>query len=146
MKKKILLFLVLILTVFLIIGCKKTEEEPQTDQDIKTPEQSQESIGQEQGEEGKILNLLRCSDNRIEAELYNSKEDSLIIGEDIKIIVRGLIVPMPDCDKNTIEPGESVYCTDITGKYKIKDGINRVQANLLRERAVEDIDCSIETS
>ncbi|MBD3354564.1 hypothetical protein GF361_01105 [Candidatus Woesearchaeota archaeon] len=142
MKKKTWLFLILILTVFLIMGCKK-EQEPQTDQEIKTPEQTQESVEQEQGEEGKILNLLRCSDNRIEAELYNNREEPLVIGEDIKIIIRGLIVPIPDCDNTTIKPGETVYCSDITGKYKIKDGINRVQANLLRERAIEDIDCSL---
>ena len=59
------------------------------------------------------------------------------------MIINGLVVVDPECDKLTIAPGESVYCSDISGHYAIRQGeVNRIQINMERQRGISDVKCA----
>ena len=89
-----------------------------------------------------MISEARCIDNNIEVVLTNPTEKVLTFAKDAKIIINGLVVVDPECDKLTLEPGESTYCTDISGHLAIRQGaVNRIQVNMFSERGLSDIKC-----
>ncbi len=138
--KKLILFCILTIALLLFAGCKKAEEEP-------APPALPEPViiveePTEEAEPGKMLSELRCIDGAIEAVVTNTGETEAAIGDDIKVMINGLLIVDPECDKYILAPGESTYCKDISGHIKIRTGKeNRIQLNALRERALEVIDC-----
>ncbi len=137
----------LVLLVILIYGCapidKKAPEIKTTESDIEPglppvlPELQQTETAKE------ILSELKCINNtRIEGVITNIQEQSLTFTKDLKVIVNGLIVIDPECDKTTLEPGESTFCADLSGHYNVRaDRVNTIKISLLRENVIEDIEC-----
>jgi hypothetical protein len=96
----------------------------------------------EQGKEGKLISYIRCHPDGIEAVIQNTGDDEVTIGKDIKVMINGLLTSSSECDKLVLAPGESTYCKDITGPISHKKGkVNKIQLNLLHDRAIEEIDC-----
>ncbi|MEE9525364.1 MAG: hypothetical protein V3V78_02035 [Candidatus Woesearchaeota archaeon] len=134
--KKILIC-TLIITILLITGCKKAEEDI-----FEVPEQIIPEE-QEQIEEVKMLELLRCSNGAIEAVVTNTGTEAVTLAKDVKVLVNGLLVVDPACENLTISPGESTYCQDISGHLATRTGkVNTVVTNAKHERAIEYIDCA----
>ena len=144
--KKLILICILITALLLIGGCKKAvDEQPVTEPSVPVVVEPQEGEGNgaEAAEPGKILSALKCLDGAIEGIVTNTGDKELTLAKDIKVLINGLIVVDPECDKLVLAPGESVYCRDLSGHYAIRKGqVNRVQLNLLGERAVEVVDCA----
>ena len=143
--KKIILFLILA-SIILIIGCKEeiVEEEGTAEEAAPPvpPEMAEEAAEPEEPAAVEILSGLRCMDNKIEATITNTKADALEITKDVKVVVNGLVVIDPECDTLILQPGESTYCSDVTGHYAIRQGkVNTVQLNLKGESIVEYVDC-----
>ena len=147
--KKLILVLILAICLILVGGCKK--EVPVTPSEAAAPEEAAtpptppemaETAAPETPAE--ILSGLRCiGNNTIEATIANTKDTALELTKDIKIMLNGIIVIDPECDKLTLNPGESVYCKDITGHIPIRQGkINTIQLNLAGERITGEVSCS----
>lgn len=124
--KKLIFVLILAMCLILVGGCKK--EVPATPSGAVTPEETaappapQETAETAaQAKPAEMLSGLRCIDNNtIEATIANTKDTALELTKDIKIMLNGMIVIDPECDKLTLNPGESVYCKDITGHIPIR--------------------------
>ncbi|MBR9691829.1 hypothetical protein GOV06_03495 [Candidatus Woesearchaeota archaeon] len=128
----------------LLIGCKQAEQvETQPDVPVEVP--AQEGNGAEDAEPGKIISSMKCVEDRIQAVIKNTGDTEATMVKDIKVILNGLLVVDPVCEKLTLAPGEETQCQDISGHIAIRTGkVNSVQINLLRDRAIEYVDCSEE--
>ena len=122
-----------------------TEPEPEiTEPEVTLPE-SEIPPAPIETMKGKLemITEARCFDNRIEVVLTNPTDETLTLAKDAKVILNGLVVVDPECDKLEIAPKESVYCSDISGHYAIRQGeVNRIQVNMKSERGLSDVDCS----
>lgn len=146
--KKSTIFLILVIALLIVSGCNKKAEDiqttesavPDTDNVPPSPPGFEDTAATAQVE---TLELIRCTDNKIEAMITNNNDMDIEITKDVKIIINGLVVVDPECDKMLLKPGESTTCADITGHYPIRTGkINKVQLNLHDEKIDKDIDCS----
>jgi len=134
--KKIILFFVLALALFMISAC--TEQEGPKDTEVDTPPE----IPEDTETPTEMLSGLRCIDDKIEAVIVNTGDAAVVLAEDIKILANGLIVVDPECDKLTLEAGESTVCSDITGHFNIRAGkTNSIQLNLAGSRIIKYVDC-----
>jgi len=136
--------LIAVLFIFLFfIGCKAGEkgvEEPETTisepitQQVDQQPQAAAEIEQEAGEPepakeqpqvteiSKIPEMpisdLKCVDDRIEAVITNIADETITVAKDVKIIIHGKFIVHPSfiqCEKDSLEPGESMYCPSIVG-------------------------------
>ncbi len=155
--KKIILFCILAISLLLITACKKTVEEPVIEEPVIEEPVVEEPVIEEPAEPQltgesdvvetitpglEIISGARCLNAHIEAVLTNPTEETLTIGKDAKIIINGLLSAYPVCDSNTIAPGESVYCEDITGPLTVRKGqLVKIQVNMKTERSVSIVDC-----
>ena len=158
MKK--ILFVVLAMSLLLLAACKapveETVEEPVVEAPVVESPVVEEPVAEPEltGEpapvetvtpELEMFSEARCLDEHIEAVLTNPTEETLTIGKDAKIIINGLLSSYPVCDQETIAPGESVYCEDITGPLTIRKGqVIKIQVNMKTERSVSVVDCTDE--
>ena len=140
--KKLILFLALA-ALLVFAGCKTAEEKVETPEAptvVETPETSEPAV-----ESGKLLSAVRCADSKIQGVVTNTLDSEVTLGNDIKILINGLLIVDPVCDSLTLAQGESTFCDDLSGHIAIRAGkINRVQLNAFSERAYEEVDCAAE--
>ena len=142
--KKILFFILAI--VLLLTACKIAEipeetAEAESEEPAVAEEVIEETIVQEPS--AVILSGLKCIDDKIEGVITNTQDQAAGLNKEIKIIINGLIVIDPECDKATLEAGESTVCSDLSGHFPIRTGkVNTIKLNLLRESVIEYVDCA----
>lgn len=148
--------LILILSLLLLAACKPNIETPPpaptppvetapvappTPPPVETPESNITIRTQTASTE--LITEARCVSNSIEAVLNNPSDQEITLIKDMQIVINGLVVSHPDCDKNTIAAGESVYCRSIGGSLSIKKGAkNIVLINFLKTRNEYIVDCT----
>lgn len=163
MKLLKILFVLMVISLFVMSGCKKDQPAQETPvQTVPTAPASQAPAQETpslpasavpeapvqtiETTEGKMLEMItqaRCLENRIEVVLTNPTDATLTLAKDAKVIMNGLTVVDPECDKLVIAPGESVYCADISGHYSIRNGeMNKIQVNMKAERGLSEVDCT----
>lgn len=144
--KKILFFILAI--VLLLTACKIAEIQSEVAEEItEEPTEAEEVIEETiiQEPSAAILSGLKCIDDKIEGVITNTQDQAAELNKEIKVIINGLIVIDPECDKSTLEPGESTVCSDLSGHFTIRTGkVNTVKLNLLRESVIEYVDCAEE--
>lgn len=150
--KKTVIFCILLLTVVLLIGCKKTTvysgEDQETEAQPETPPAAEEPVIEQPApietlSEIEMVREARCIDGKIEAVLTNPTEEVITLGANAKVIINGLIIVDPECDDLELEPGEMTFCTDISGHIEPRVGTtNKVQINMMSERSLSVIDCT----
>jgi archaellum component FlaF (FlaF/FlaG flagellin family) len=154
--KKYLFLVILALLVLCLAGCKKAAVEekaaptaptvpeptpPQPPVTAVIPEETTEATVQT-STKLEMVSEARCAANKIELRLTNPTQQTLTLGKDAKIILNGLVVTDPECDKLVVAPGESVFCSDISGHLSTKTGeLNKVQINMGTERSTSEVDC-----
>jgi hypothetical protein len=127
MRKAVLLLCILALGIlFLLGGCKAPEEEAEVPEaEVEVPEvEAEEGLPAEVEQEvaaGAWLAGVACAEGRISAVITNQEGRDMEITKDIKLLIRGLVVTRPDCDKMTLAPGESAICDDISGGFPLAD-------------------------
>lgn len=158
MMKKLILISILVIIV-LISGCKKempaapetppaipSGQEtpppiPETDLTNETPA-TPEAPMEVKTPGLEMVSQARCIDNKIGLVVTNPTNQTLTLAKDAKVIVNGLTVIDPECDKMEIKPGESVFCADISGHYATRTGEqNRIQINMFSERSMTVVNC-----
>ena len=124
--KKIILFCILtILTIALLLinGCKSEEE------DLTPPSLPEETPIEPTAPIETLTDLEMIS-------------QAITLARDAILHINGLIVAYPDCDKFTIAPGESVFCSDISGVLAIRQGAkNRIQISMKSQRSTSIVSC-----
>jgi len=55
----------------------------------------------------------------IEAVLTNTYNETLTIGDDIKLFYINYFISNPGCEKTELAPGESTKCTNLNGNYRV---------------------------
>ena len=139
--KKIILFM--IIALLLVSGCKKAEKEEVGQPPFPIEEPELEEAPVETISELEMISEARCIDNKIELVLTNPTDETFILGNTAKIIINGLIIVDPECDKLEIAPGESIYCADLSGHIAIRTGAkNTIQVNMKMERGLSVVDCA----
>ena len=142
-----------LLLMLVLIGCKRevepevvVEAPPAVEEVIVIPEEP--AVPEAPVEVKTVLDMIseaRCLDNKIEVLLTNPTDETITLARDAKVIINGLIVIDPECDKLTLAPGESTFCTDISGHFSIRTGEkNRIQINMRSERGLSIVDCEEE--
>jgi len=136
----------LVTAILVLSGCAvKKEEQPITQPSIPVVEPTQEmpASGSEAAEKGKALSEVSCVDGNIQAKVTNTGAADAALAKEIKVLVNGLLVVDPECDKATLAAGESTLCTDLSGHLSVREGkLNTVQINLANDRAVEYVMCT----
>lgn len=91
-----------------------------------------------------MVSQLRCIGDRIELFLTNPTDDTLILADNIKIHLNGMIVVDPKCSRYTLMPGKKVFCSDISGHLAIKEGKkNLIQIDMGSEKKSFKVNCDI---
>jgi hypothetical protein len=125
MRKAVLLLCILALGIlFLLGGCKAPEEEvvaPEAEVEVPAAEAEEglPAAVEQEVAAGAWLAGVACADNKVSAVITNQEGREMTIVKDIKILIRGLVVTRPDCDKMTLAPGESAICDDISGGFPL---------------------------
>jgi hypothetical protein len=155
------LLIIIITTLFLISGCKEVETritghavyEPEAipaedaAETTEITETTEHVIEKQEGEYSipvvDSVSAVRCVDNKIELLLTNPTDKTLTLARDIIVHVNGMIVVDPECDRDTLMPGRSVYCSDISGHLAIRQGKkNRVKIDMDPDRSDIVVDCN----
>jgi hypothetical protein len=113
----------------------------------ETAETTENTIEKQEGEYSipvvDAVSSVKCIDNKIELLLTNPTDKALTLARDIRVHVNGMIVVDPECDRNTLMPDRSVYCSDISGHLAIKNGKeNRVTIDMGSDRSDIVVDCN----
>lgn len=159
------LFAILFLSLFLF-GCKAPEptiinqtttpeEQPveTSEQTIEEPYEqpvvdvvpSEPSTTITVGVSGETLSQVKCVGDKIEGVVTNKADKQVDILKEASVVFRGVLIVNPslmECEKTTLNPGESTYCGSLVGKYPVSEK-NRFIFRItgLEEGVVKVIDC-----
>ena len=123
---------VIVVVVLLVINRQPPEEappavpapapapEPEPEPVLPEPEVPTEYVGAE------LVSNAVCANGKIGAIITNVGEDTVSIGKDLKILMRGLVIKEPGCDKDELAPGEQTTCTTLNGVFPVIDGKNEI--------------------
>lgn len=138
--KKLMSVLLIVVMVFFVVGCGKEEAkesyfddsnkltgaavaEPAKEEVKAADPLVEEETADEEVVEGTTASGPICKDNAIEMDVTNpSNELTVTLGLKAFVFINGVKVAVPDCDKLTLAPGETVHCTDITGPVAVRKG------------------------
>ena len=82
-----------------------------------------------------------CADGKIGAIITNIGEEEATIPKDIKILLRGMVVIDPDCEKMTLAAGESILCENVAGHFSTGTGKQQVTVILKGASAQATVTC-----
>ena len=137
-----------VIAVLMFVFMKKPAEEPEPAAPVEEPEVEEtlpepEVATEYEGEEEMVKNAV-CSDGKIGAVITNVAEETMTVSEDIKFLLRGLVVKEPGCDKEELAPGESTTCTSLNGPFQVVEGKNEVVIRLARAKeGLATVTCSM---
>ncbi|MBW2965975.1 hypothetical protein KY342_02620 [Candidatus Woesearchaeota archaeon] len=82
-----------------------------------------------------------CADGKIGAIITNTGTESASIPKDIKILLRGMVVIDPDCEKMTLSAGESITCENVAGHFPTGTGQQQIMVRLKGAEAQATVTC-----
>ncbi|MBD3249732.1 hypothetical protein GF336_06830 [Candidatus Woesearchaeota archaeon] len=150
--KKIFVLSLLVISLLIFSGCEQevAEDSPE-DQvppampDVAPGDTSEPEIQQPAPVDASFISELRCIDGRegrIEAKITNTEDEEIVIGETVKFMINGLLTSKSECEQKTIAPGESTFCSDLSGPLAIRDGkSNLIIANTPSQKITETVIC-----
>lgn len=118
------------------------EPTPAPDLEEKTPEEIKEEVISKADDTEKFSGL-RCDESGIQSWVKNIDNMTHEIGKTLRVVVNGYPVYPPTCEKLKLEPGETTYCSDLTGPYDFKKGTNKVVINYRSESKQQIVECNI---
>jgi len=119
---------VVVVVVILLLVFMKPAEEPEAapvveDEGTGLPEAEVET---EYAGEAEMVTSAVCAEGKIGAVITNVAEETVVLAKDVKMLLRGLVVKEPGCDKAELAPGESTVCTTLNGPFQVMPGQNEV--------------------
>jgi len=118
--------IVIIIAVLLLRKPAPAAPETQAPTAPETPAvQAPETPTTYEGEANAIANVV-CAGGKIGGKLTNIGATKVTIGNELKVLLRGMVVKDPGCDKTALEPGESTTCTAMNGPFKVISGQNEI--------------------
>jgi hypothetical protein len=149
MRKLMLLFFLFIF----LAGCMAPEKQPATAEPAAVTESAEAAVENISLENrtiavpsGEVISQLRCVDRRIEAVITNIIDRPMNVNNDIKVILGGKFVVHPSnikCEKAVLQPGESMFCSDLVGgQYPVGEK-NRIIFRIagIEEGILEIVEC-----
>ena len=76
--------------------------------------------------EAEIVTQAVCADGKVGAVITNVADVEVTLMKEWKVLLRGLVVKEPGCDKTVLAPGESTTCTTLNGPFPVVSGQNEV--------------------
>lgn len=145
---KAIISIIIIILIIGVFGCQKAAETPKETAPVETtpvvPAEQNADVEKPVAASKAALSDLRCAGNKsIEGVFTNTDEKPIKLAKDVKIIINGLIVVDPDCDKLDVQPGEAVYCKDFTGHLSVSGSkkTNEVTLNFHDKKVIEYVTC-----
>ena len=127
-----LLFCILAVLVIALVGCKKAPEAPVTPPPVvETPVVEEPVLPTPEvpttyaGEKELVTNAV-CANGKVGAVITNVLDTNVVLGTDVKFLLRGMVVKSPGCDKTELAAGESTTCTTMSGTVPLVPGVNEV--------------------
>ena len=136
MEKKNMYYLIAAVVVIVVVAfllMRKPAEVPATPPAEQPAEQGlpePEAPTEYKGEANAITNAV-CSNGKIGAIITNIVDNKVTIGNELKVLLRGMVVKDPGCDKTSLEPGESTTCTAVNGPFQVVKGQNEVVVRII---------------
>jgi len=82
-----------------------------------------------------------CADGKIGAIITNAGDKSVVLGKDMKILLRGLVIKDAGCDKTELAAKESTTCTNLNGMFAVAKGQNEILITLGPESGKATVTC-----
>lgn len=132
MIRRYLMILLTLLILLFSFGCQEKGSDKEVEVDFPEPtpspeptddqtsdiDQDEETIKQEVLEEAddeELLSGLKCKNMKIYGYVTNIDDEKKKLGDDVKIIINGIVAKDIDCEKLVLDPGESTYCSNLAG-------------------------------
>jgi len=146
MKKTTIIFVLAVIACLVLVGCKPTTE-PGAPTQPTVPEQPAEEPTEPEAPakvietKGNILTDVKCVGDNIQGKIVNVLNTATDIS-DIRVIFNGMVVnpQLLECDKTTLNPGESTTCQALQGIFPIK-ATNAVSVAIGSQAVKETITC-----
>lgn len=126
----ILAAVVVVVVLVLFFAMKKPAEVPAAPAapvvEPETPVLPEPEVPTEYAGESEMVTSAVCADGVVGAVITNVADTPVTLMNEWKVLIRGLVVKEPGCDKTTLEPGESTTCTTLNGPFPVMDGENEI--------------------
>ena len=139
MKKAILVCV--LLAILILAGCKTPEAEPEAAA-AEEIEEEEEAVAEEEAAPTALLSGVSCTGGVISGTITNVKDEEINVQKDIRVLIRGLVVAnaLLECNKATLQPGESTKCAKLNGLFQTME-TNQVVVRLGMNQEVVEVDC-----
>jgi len=149
-------FFAFLFIILFLAGCKAPEEpaveaeqakeaapaEPVVTEQIVEPVEQYPTIIPTTNEP---VSDLKCDGSKIEGIITNIIDKPITLVDDVKVILHGRFVvhsSLMECDKETLQPGESTYCNKINGQFPVAEKTRIIFRITGTESGIEKtIDC-----
>ncbi|MBW2995680.1 hypothetical protein KY332_00095 [Candidatus Woesearchaeota archaeon] len=118
--------IVVVVVLLLVFMRKPAEEEAPPAPVVEGPVLPEAEVPTEYAGEAEMVTSAVCADGVIGAVITNVAENTVVLATDVKMLLRGMVVKEPGCDKTALEPGESTTCTTLNGPFAVVEGQNEV--------------------
>ncbi len=126
----ILAAVVVVVVIVLLFTLKKPVEVPEAPAPVVEepvePVLPEPEVPTQYAGEAEMVTSAVCADGVVGAVITNVADTQVTLMSEWKVLIRGLVVKEPGCDKTTLEPGESTTCTTLNGPFPVIDGENEL--------------------
>ena len=91
--------------------------------------------------EVEMVSKMACVDGVASGRITNTDTVKWVYGKDFKVLIRGLVVHEPGCDKTELEPGESTDCTTLNGPFQVVEGLNELAVRSKNKEVIATVTC-----
>ena len=149
MEKKNLYYLIAVVVIVVVVAffMMRQPEAPPEVPPAPEPEAEPETVlpepevPTEYAGKAEMVTKAVCAEGKIGAVITNVGEDEVTIGKDMKLLLRGMVVKTPGCDKEVLAPGESTTCTQLNGMFPVASGQNEVLVTIGAQTGKATVTC-----
>jgi hypothetical protein len=118
---------IVVIVILVLVFMRKPAEEPEAPVTEPTgPTLPEAETPTEYAGEGEMVTNAVCADGKVGAVITNVADTTVTLNKEWKVLLRGMVVKDPGCDKTVLEPGESTTCTTLSGTFPLVEGKNEI--------------------
>ncbi|MEE9525579.1 MAG: hypothetical protein V3V78_03160 [Candidatus Woesearchaeota archaeon] len=121
---------IVVIVILVLVFMRKPVEEVAEAPVEEGPVLPEAEVPTEYAGESEMVTSAVCADGKVGAVITNVADTTVTLAREWKILIRGLVVKDPGCDKTTLEPGDSTVCTTLNGAFPVVPGQNEVVIRL----------------
>ena len=115
--------------------------EPEPVPEPETPTLPEPEVPTDYKGEVEMVSQMACVDGVASGRITNTDNVAWVYGKDVKVLLRGLVIHDPGCEKMELEPGESADCTTLNGPFQVVEGLNEITVRSKNKEVIATVTC-----